>query len=164
MEQSSNFTIVDFYADIGAVEIFIHELNQTLTVEVPIENDQYITGAVLYNYLEGVVPHSSILRRRQLQTVRNASALEQYINHTKRQETKAAAIRAIRHRALLECDWVMTSDAGFTPKQMEVFREYRQALRDVPQQAGFPDNVVWPECDGEWINHPEIKKAHELDN
>jgi len=21
---------------------------------------------------------------------------------------------------------------------------YRQALRDVPQQAGFPDDVTWP--------------------
>ena len=24
-------------------------------------------------------------------------------------------------------------------------KAYRQALRDVPSQEGFPDNVVWPE-------------------
>lgn len=29
------------------------------------------------------------------------------------------------------------------------WREYRQALLDVPQQAGFPWNVVWPVVPGE---------------
>jgi len=24
------------------------------------------------------------------------------------------------------------------------WRTYRQALRDVPSQAGFPDNITWP--------------------
>ncbi len=24
------------------------------------------------------------------------------------------------------------------------WRTYRQALRDVPLQAGFPDNITWP--------------------
>ena len=31
-------------------------------------------------------------------------------------------------------------------------------------QPGFPFNVEWPSCDGEWINHPGIKKDDELDN
>lgn len=29
------------------------------------------------------------------------------------------------------------------PKQAE-FIEYRQALLDVPQQEGFPENIIWP--------------------
>ena len=28
--------------------------------------------------------------------------------------------------------------------QKEAWATYRQALLDVPQQAGFPDNITWP--------------------
>jgi hypothetical protein len=34
--------------------------------------------------------------------------------------------------------------AAFTDAQKAAFGVYRQALLDVPQQAGFPDNVTWP--------------------
>lgn len=31
-----------------------------------------------------------------------------------------------------------------TEEKKQEYRDYRQALLDVPQQEGFPDNVVWP--------------------
>jgi len=34
--------------------------------------------------------------------------------------------------------------AALTAEQQQAWADYRQALLDVPQQAGFPDNVVWP--------------------
>lgn len=30
--------------------------------------------------------------------------------------------------------------------QKQAWREYRQALLDVPQQEGFPNNITWPEA------------------
>ena len=33
---------------------------------------------------------------------------------------------------------------SFSVDQQEQLAQYRQALLDVPQQAGFPDNVSWP--------------------
>lgn len=34
--------------------------------------------------------------------------------------------------------------AALTDAQRQAWADYRQALLDVPQQAGFPNNVAWP--------------------
>jgi hypothetical protein len=57
-------------------------------------------------------------------------------------QAKASAVRAQRNRLLSECDWTQLADAQV---DKDVWATYRQALRDVPSQPGFPDNVVWPE-------------------
>lgn len=36
-----------------------------------------------------------------------------------------------------------------TDVQKDAWRDYRQALLDVPQQDGFPTNIVWPEAPNE---------------
>lgn len=35
---------------------------------------------------------------------------------------------------------------ALTDIQKDSWRTYRQALLDVPQQEGFPSNIVWPEA------------------
>lgn len=57
-------------------------------------------------------------------------------------EAAAQAIRYNRDRLLAASDWTQVSDA---PVDQAAWATYRQALRDVPQQAGFPDNITWPE-------------------
>ena len=52
----------------------------------------------------------------------------------------AAEVRAERNAALAATDYVGLAD--YTAKAGEL--EYRQALRDVPQQAGFPNTHTWP--------------------
>lgn len=58
-----------------------------------------------------------------------------------RTEQKAAAVRLERNQRLAECDWTQLADA---PVDAAVWATYRQALRDVPDQTGFPWNVTWP--------------------
>jgi hypothetical protein len=58
-----------------------------------------------------------------------------------RTEQKATAIRLERNQRLAECDWTQLADA---PVDAAVWATYRQALRDVPDQTGFPWNVTWP--------------------
>jgi hypothetical protein len=53
----------------------------------------------------------------------------------------ADEVRAERNRLLDESDWTQVIDA---PVDQTAWAVYRQALREVPQQAGFPQNVVWP--------------------
>ena len=52
----------------------------------------------------------------------------------------AAQVRAERNAKIAACDWRVLPDV----LNGDVWKVYRQALRDVPNQAGFPDNVVWP--------------------
>jgi len=54
---------------------------------------------------------------------------------------QAKAVRADRGRRLAETDWTQLADA---PVDKAVWATYRQALRDMPTQAGFPWNVQWP--------------------
>jgi hypothetical protein len=49
-------------------------------------------------------------------------------------------IRYQRDRLLSDTDWMALSDNTMTP----AWASYRQALRDVPSQEGFPYSVTWP--------------------
>jgi hypothetical protein len=53
----------------------------------------------------------------------------------------AAEYRMQRNTLLLESDWTQVADA---PVDQAAWAVYRQALRDISQQAGFPATVVWP--------------------
>jgi hypothetical protein len=57
-------------------------------------------------------------------------------------EHKAAEIRDSRNGKLTACDWTQLPDANV---DKSMWADYRQALRDVTQQATFPWGVVWPE-------------------
>ena len=52
----------------------------------------------------------------------------------------AASVREERNAALAATDYVSLSDYPVKAGELE----YRQALRDVPQQAGFPKTHTWP--------------------
>jgi hypothetical protein len=52
----------------------------------------------------------------------------------------AEAVRHERDMLLAETDWWAMSDRTMTQAEID----YRQALRDVPAQAGFPESVTWP--------------------
>ena len=54
---------------------------------------------------------------------------------------QGALVRADRDRRLAVSDWTQVADS---PVDKAVWATYRQALRDVPTQIGFPWNVVWP--------------------
>lgn len=51
------------------------------------------------------------------------------------------AVRIERAKRLNASDWTQLPDANV---DVLAWQAYRQALRDVPQQPGFPDNVEWP--------------------
>lgn len=54
---------------------------------------------------------------------------------------QAAAVRADRNGRLSASDWTQVLDA---PVDVAAWAAYRQDLREVPQQAGFPWEVSWP--------------------
>ncbi len=55
---------------------------------------------------------------------------------------QADSVRADRNRRLTASDWTQVEDA---PVDKAAWAAYRQGLRDVPSQAGFPWDVTWPE-------------------
>lgn len=60
------------------------------------------------------------------------------------QEQLAESVRAKRDALLAACDWVAIRANELGEPVPQDWADYRQALRDVPEQAGFPENVEWP--------------------
>jgi hypothetical protein len=60
-----------------------------------------------------------------------------------RNDNQSASVRAERGNLLVASDWTQVADA---PVDKAAWATYRQALRDVPSQAGFPWTVDWPDA------------------
>ena len=56
----------------------------------------------------------------------------------------SAKIRLRRDELLSSCDWVVSKYLELGEQIPQEWKEYRQNLRDLPQQDGFPNNVVFP--------------------
>jgi hypothetical protein len=59
-----------------------------------------------------------------------------------RLQRKEAEVRQQRNELLSACDWTQLPDS---PADHEAWAAYRQALRDVTAQEGFPWEITWPE-------------------
>ncbi len=69
-------------------------------------------------------------------------ARESVLNQLAYEEVvKSCSIRAERDKRIAVTDFYLLPDA---PTQPAGLANYRQALRDVPQQSGFPWVVKWP--------------------
>jgi hypothetical protein len=64
----------------------------------------------------------------------------------KPQAISATEERELRDQLLSQSDWTVLPDAPLTDAEKIEWTVYRQALRDIPQQAGFPEFVVVPEA------------------
>jgi hypothetical protein len=59
-------------------------------------------------------------------------------------EEQGRIVRAERDRLLQRTDWTQVDDTPLDNVAKNAWANYRQALRDVPDQAGFPFDVNWP--------------------
>ena len=78
-------------------------------------------------------------RWTQVWTVRDMTTDEV----TSRNAGQAASVRAERNDKLSASDWTQLEDA---PVDKTAWATYRQALRNVPAQSGFPWTVTWPDA------------------
>jgi hypothetical protein len=54
---------------------------------------------------------------------------------------QAKSVRTTRTEKLNDCDWTQIADST---ADKTAWATYRQALRDLPTQAGFPWTMTWP--------------------
>lgn len=87
------------------------------------------------NVIEGTPVNQSGWKRTW--TVVNATAAE----IQERTDSQAANVRVERDQKLVDTDWTQVADA---PVNKTAWATYRQALRDISKQSGFPWNITWP--------------------
>lgn len=61
-------------------------------------------------------------------------------------EVAASMARMRRNKLLHESDVLVVADrwAAYTAAQRTAIGNYRAALRDIPAQASFPNDIAWP--------------------
>ena len=61
----------------------------------------------------------------------------------------AKEIRSKRDDLLNKSDWTQMADTALSEEEQEKYRTYRQALRDITKQEGFPYEVEFPTLESE---------------
>lgn len=59
-------------------------------------------------------------------------------------EELASCVRMRRDSLISRTDFYVQPDYPSDHADLEAVKAYRQALRDIPEQSGFPRNVQWP--------------------
>ncbi len=127
-------------------EAIINEYGSDIVFEGP-----QATGGTVYQYSmrKGVEQQSDgkwytkyVLGPIFVDNSESSAAEQEALWKATKDADQAEKVRSDRNKRLSDCDWTQLADS---PVDKAVWATYRQALRDVPSQAGFPWNVQWPE-------------------
>ena len=67
-----------------------------------------------------------------------------YLTDSEYDTVLAASARQKRDRLIAATDYLVTPDYPIESDRLAKVKIYRQALRDIPDQSGFPRNITWP--------------------
>lgn len=122
----------------------------TLTPEVmeaigvdPVFEGPQETGGTVYQYSQrdGVEQISGNWYTKYILGPVFASAEDEAAYKATKDAEQSASVRTSRNDKLAQCDWTQLADST---ADKPAWATYRQALRDVTVQEGFPWNVTWP--------------------
>lgn len=68
-----------------------------------------------------------------------------YLTDAEYDTVLAASARQKRDRLIATTDYLVTPDYPIESDRLAKVKIYRQALRDIPEQSGFPRSITWPE-------------------
>ena len=107
--------------------IIVHEINGNSAFDFFVNTSNYIESDVAKYIMSRITDHSV-----------------KVIPYTPNKDVLEQSARNQRNSLLTNTDKYMTVDYPITDAQREEIKAYRQALRDITKQKGFPENVVWP--------------------
>jgi hypothetical protein len=124
---------------------FVIEFNglQPLSYWIPHNETGFLTGAELEAAIQNMYPWG-VQQEQKFKTFTNGSDIEALIEAAPTPAQTEEQIRQQRNVLLARSDWTQLPDAQLTTEQKAEWATYRQALRDVTTQAGFPGTIDWP--------------------
>jgi|TARA_R110001583_G_scaffold86106_4_gene225296 hypothetical protein len=93
------------------------------------------------NWVQAWTEGNMFSKRTDADGVVHTKAQQETAYQAKLDATAAEGVRRDRDSRLAVTDFHGLTDTVMS----EAMTEYRQALRDVPEQAGFPHEVTWPD-------------------
>jgi hypothetical protein len=154
MEQLPNinekYSIIHFIEDEGRILVHFLRKKYEHWINVPIENGAYITGLSLDNYIMSFAPVEIPAPQLKIKP-ENADYISSLV--VNKFGRKANYLRerdrllARRAMALSSSDWTQLPDVQeqMTQEDRQLWKTFRQQLRDLTVQPGFPEKVNWPQ-------------------
>lgn len=110
---------------------------------LPVVDGKYPEGAALDRLLSTYVQNARNAVKNQ-PVASNEAAIRRLVSSPHVTEQREAALR-VRNQFLRLTDWTQGRDAPLDDAKLSAWQAYRQALRDLPLQAGFPARIAWPQ-------------------
>ena len=110
------------------------------TVYGPVVSSRHLNAQGVYRVSKLPEPETPVGQKAVIDAIPTQDENNHWVLGWTLVALSADEARALRDRLLAATDWTANSDVTMSDEM----RTYRQALRDVPAQAGFPDNVTWP--------------------
>lgn len=130
-------TITEYTNEPRESEVIIVDGRANVFIREGIESYQNEDGETRYTAIE----YSAQVNANKFELT------EEFKNHLIQKEAgiEAAKVRAKRGELLAESDREVLPDRNNAQsEEYTAWAEYRQALRDIPEQEGFPYDIVWP--------------------
>jgi hypothetical protein len=105
-----------------------------IAADIKADTHEIVTGPAPEEWIGG-----GVLAFDGSWSISDQSAYDQY--QQGKTEYRAADVRTERNAKLSASDWTQVADA---PVDKDEWAAYRQALRDISDQEGFPWTIVWP--------------------
>lgn len=133
------------------MHVHFHDNDRVLYIEVPIEDNKYITGNDLHEYIMSFKKiNDCTLEIKKPLKGKNADEILNLVD-THRQDIYEDNLERLKNinlriQLLASSDWTQLPDAQaqWDEEDKQLWLEYRQALRDITKQPGWPRNVDWP--------------------
>jgi len=130
-------------------ETLTPEVMEAIGVDPVFEGPQASNGTVYqYSVRDGVEQGSDgkwyakyVLGPVFTDNADGTAAQQEALYRARMDDEQASLVRLARNKKLADCDWTQLADSTADKPAWAV---YRQALRDVTAQVGFPWNVTWP--------------------
>jgi hypothetical protein len=144
------YTISWFNPKTNEIEVYFRRsrLVRPFLIELPVVGGSYPEGQDLENYILSFEPINKV--EKTIDKAENADYIQSLIKvNTKLSlDTISAKEQAIKKRSamLYASDWTQLPDAQDTLDAEEKLRwsVYRQQLRDITKQPGWPTSIDWP--------------------
>lgn len=121
--------------------IYVNREHTCFDVDVTLDDGTKLP----YTFNIGVTDDAPIFLAIQEAFERGEIQVADYVPPVIPDEVLAFDIREKRNTLLAETDYLIQPDYPISDTAREAFKVYRQALRDITKQDGFPREVVWPD-------------------
>jgi hypothetical protein len=144
--------ILSFCAITGSIQVHYYTADFptgfVYNIDIPVSDSGYPAEAEVENLIKLMCPTEQIKRVTALKSIKPPDSFLGLVNINQQEPLdaldKAQQVRGMRNNLLSESDFSQLPDVLLSVEEKAAWVEYRQELRDLTKQSGFPDVVVFP--------------------